>query len=473
LITGFKSLDSLFQKSVVAGQALAPNSAYTPWAYGEKSYGDLARNGYARNSAIAACALQYAIRLPEPPIIAKKGDKVLEQHPILELIRNNVAMDERQLWMHSGIYTFIGGNCYLYTLEGKRGQGVGVMPYSDAHFEPIASKSDGTLSHYEFKSKHGVVDVDKEKVIHLKWFSVDPANKLRALSPLRQLAQDAETDNLIAVAINSILQNDATPKSALILPIEAQQQAVANGMTPQAWLEMVEQKFKDKFSNSGKGMPIVFPGGGDVKRLALGFDELEAEAIRKIPESRICAVTGVPAILAGLNAGLSNATYSNYGQARLAFIQDTLSPIWQQWASTLTTGFGLHEEGVTLEFDTSKVVALQEVRIEKEKHVAFLRREGLLDPNEAREELGYKALEVVPNNELKASVGGAQTMTNLQVAYYAKQMDRGAAIANARHMFGFTEDEAKELFPELKKDSTPQLVPPKEVVIPKVEEEKV
>lgn len=52
-------------------------------------------------------------------------------------------------------------------------------------------------------------------------------------------------------------------------------------------------------------------------------------------------------------------------------------------------------------------------------------------------------------NALRATVGGMQAVANLQTAYYAGQVPREAAIANAKIMFGFSDAEANSLFPEV------------------------
>jgi HK97 family phage portal protein len=57
--------------------------------------------------------------------------------------------------------------------------------------------------------------------------------------------------------------------------------------------------------------------------------------------------------------------------------------------------------------------------------------------------------EATATNDLRATVGGSQQVMALQAAYYSGQVPREAAIANAVLIFGFTEEEAGKLFPEL------------------------
>ena len=51
-------------------------------------------------------------------------------------------------------------------------------------------------------------------------------------------------------------------------------------------------------------------------------------------------------------------------------------------------------------------------------------------------------------NSLRAKVGGSQAVAELQRAYYAGELPREAAISNARLVFGFSSEDAEQLFPE-------------------------
>jgi len=61
-------------------------------------------------------------------------------------------------------------------------------------------------------------------------------------------------------------------------------------------------------------------------------------------------------------------------------------------------------------------------------------------------------------DSLRATVGGSQAIAALQRSYYAGELPRSAAVANARIVFGFGADEAEQLFPE----EAPQKLVPEE-----------
>lgn len=436
--------------------AASASAEWTPWEWSNAAeYDTLAANGYVRNSAVASCMGEWAVRFPEPPLgqINDKGEIEFDTDA-LKPIKHNVVMSERLLMLCSILYAIIGGNAYLYKVKGKLGDHIGYFPFSDGFVTPKADPATGMLSHYSLARNGKKVRVEKDEIVHLRWPSIDPGNWLKSVSPLLQLSQDAETDNYFARAINSVLKNDATPKTAYFMDADAAKQGVEKLGSLQAVIEFVKQKWKEAFGGENLGSLGIFMGG-KIERLGMNFEELNSEPLRKLPEARIAGVLKVPPIIAGLSVGLEAATYSNYIQARLTFVQDRLCPLWTQWADTLGKSLSDSDNPVTLVFDTSKVIALQDSRLEAEKRVIDKYKAKLITRNEARTELGYEKLEDAPKNELRETVGGATALQALQISYASGQIDQPMALATAELIFGFTPEEATQLFPERSPDLTP------------------
>ena len=74
----------------------------------------------------------------------------------------------------------------------------------------------------------------------------------------------------------------------------------------------------------------------NVEVVSFSPDQMNLSELRKIPEERVSAVLGVPAILAGLGAGLDAATYNNTRELREFFTEQKLVPLWKAVASELT-----------------------------------------------------------------------------------------------------------------------------------------
>lgn len=89
--------------------------------------------------------------------------------------------------------------------------------------------------------------------------------------------------------------------------------------------ESIENAYKTLFLSAGADIKVV---GADLK-------SIDFAAVQGHGETRICAAARVPAIIAGVSEGLDSATYSNYAQARRAFGDLTMRPLWRTAAASL------------------------------------------------------------------------------------------------------------------------------------------
>lgn len=75
--------------------------------------------------------------------------------------------------------------------------------------------------------------------------------------------------------------------------------------------------------------------GADVKVVGADLAQIDFTKVQGHGETRVCSAAGVPPIVAGVSEGLDAATYSNYSQARRAFADMTLRPLWRSAAASL------------------------------------------------------------------------------------------------------------------------------------------
>jgi phage portal protein BeeE len=81
--------------------------------------------------------------------------------------------------------------------------------------------------------------------------------------------------------------------------------------------------------------PAVLDSDAEFQKVGLSFEEMGFDVLDARSEARICMVMGVPPILVGAKIGLDRATYSNYGEARLAWWEDTLIPQYRNFESVI------------------------------------------------------------------------------------------------------------------------------------------
>src|SRR5581483_6204053 len=83
---------------------------------------------------------------------------------------------------------------------------------------------------------------------------------------------------------------------------------------------------KSKFTGDNRGEPLVLSGPTKVQQFGFSPEQLLLKELRRIPEERVSAVLGVPAMVAGLGAGLDRSTFTNYAEAREAAYEQAIIP---------------------------------------------------------------------------------------------------------------------------------------------------
>ena len=138
----------------------------------------------------------------------------------------------------------------------------------------------------------------------------------------------------------------------------------------------------------------------NVEVVSFSPDQLRLASLRRIPEERVSAVLGVPAILAGLGAGLDSATYNNTKELKEFFTEQKLIPLWRTVAAELThqllvPDFG--DKGLMCDYDIQSVRALQPDVDNLYKRVNMGVSGGWITIGEARKVVG---LEVDKNHDV-------------------------------------------------------------------------
>jgi hypothetical protein len=158
-------------------------------------------------------------------------------------------------------------------------------------------------------------------------------------------------------------------------------------------------------------------GAMNVEKLSFSPKDLDIGLLRRVPEERVSAVLGVPAILAGLGAGLERATYSNAKELREFFTENKLIPLWRMIGEEITQQILLpdYQEGsnMSAEYDFSEVRALQTDVNELYVRMNVGVQGGWITVAEAREKVG------LPINESQEiyliSANQVPTPANLEV----------------------------------------------------------
>lgn len=335
------------------------------------------------NAIIMACVQWIGRTFPEAPIrVMQRGkthDVAIPGHPLTGLLaRPNDYYNGLLLWQATLLSYNVAGNAYWLKVRNGAGRVVELWYEPDFTCRPVWP-SDGSrfISGYQVRRAGQWRDVALEDVIHFRQ-GLDPRNPRLGLSPLGSALREVFTDNEAANFSASLLRNMGIP-GMVISPATAD----ATIADPQG----LKDTIVSKFGGDRRGEPLVMQGPTKVELLSFSPEQMNYEKLRRIPEERISALIGIPAIVAGLGAGLDRATYANMKEAREAAYHNNLLPTHRLLAAQLGTdlvpefGDGARE---FVEFDISKVQALADDVDARYKRVVGAWNAGLLKRGEGR-----------------------------------------------------------------------------------------
>lgn len=362
-------------------------------------------SGGDANSAVFACLLTLCTAVTEPPprVVRKEKDgtlKPIPDSPLLTLLsrptpKGELTLPELYFWTNWAKHT--DGNAYWVMVrsgDARRGNVVELWPVSPALMRPYTQTDDRGramewLTGYEMQVSPGVWEpVPLENVVHFR-LGVDPADMRKGLSPLKRLVRQISSDEEADKFTNALLLNYAVP-GLVVIPGQGE-------IIDKEVAERVSSAMSDKFSGNNRGKVAVLSKYGDVRQFGFSPKDMDLSIIHRIPEERIAAVIGVPAILAGLGAGLERATLANARELRELFTEQKLVPNWRFDAERINTSLtrNFHSDPkIVMEFDISDVRALQEDqdKLYTRLNVGVQGRRQWITRNEARQEVGLTAV---------------------------------------------------------------------------------
>lgn len=216
-----------------------------------------------------------------------------------------------------------------------------------------------------------------EDIIHFKR-GMDPQNFRLGLAAFQSVLREIYGDNMAANFSAVVLKNWGvlpfviSPKKGVIVGDE-NSDPFAGLTEPQAAEKArgIKQSFIDATTGDKRGQPLVQTIPLDITKLGFNPAELDISKLGEVKESRVAAVSGIPAqvlgYLVGLVNGTNRATYEQaVQQAYYMVIKPMMKIIATSINNNLLTEFGSAKGTKAPKqefgFDFSKVQALQEDR---------------------------------------------------------------------------------------------------------------
>jgi len=357
------------------------------------------------NSAALACLNVLGTAFSEPPLKVylktQEGLEYVENHPAAVLLENPNPNMTANL-MNNYIVTSVAvyGDAFILKLRNDAGAVVQLIPLLPEMVE-VKGNDEKLITKYQYKQKGNTLDIMPEDMIHLRE-RIDPRNHRRGLAPLRSVMVEILGDAAASQMGAALVKNTGVP-SVVISPKNDL------SMTSDE-AENIAEVFGRRFGGENRGRPLVISGGEvDIQTLSFTPKDLELGKLRYINEERISAVLGVPAILAGLGAGLERATYSNAKELREFFTEQKLIPMWNHFANEFTKQLLLEDyesnPAYCFKYDLSNVRALSQDEDATMARIVQGYNAGFITVNEARQA-----------NQLPALDNGDYFVRNMTVA---------------------------------------------------------
>lgn len=358
---GLKALTQMVHSAPAIGRLTLPRTNY--------DYGRAVGTGTG-SSTIMAPVLWIARTFPEaPPKVEKLDGERIPNHPMVKLLRRpNPHFSGAVLWIASLISWTLDGNVYWLKVRNNAGNVIQLWWVPHWTMQPVAPP-DGSqyIEAYNY-DPNGLFTtspttansithtrVETGDVVHFR-FGLDGMDPRKGLSPLKSVLREVFTDDEAANFSASLLRNMGIP-GVMISPDHDEPVPDEDA---QAYKEYVENQFTGDY----RGRAMALQGRTKVQQFGFTPQEMTLRELRRIPEERTSGVIGIPAMVAGLGAGLERSTFSNYAEARRAAYEQNISPTQlvfsEEMHHQLLPDFERTPDNFKVGFDTSKVQVLQE-----------------------------------------------------------------------------------------------------------------
>jgi HK97 family phage portal protein len=346
------------------------------------------------NSAVFACLSAICTAYPEAPakvwLEPEPGQREWQQdHPLQSLLdKPNPYLTREQLWHYVQWCKHVNGNAYLRKIRAGAGNVTELWPISPLRVQPITTREDAARGRfisyyaYTFDPAKDPLHIPPEDMVHFK-LGLDDRDHRLGLAPLARLVDEVMGDDEASRWQTTMLGNGGSIGMLVEVPPDST-------LTPEQ-AETLKADMQERFGGKNRGRVGVLMGGAKASPYGFSPEQMDMKALHRIPEERIAAVLRVPAIIAGLGAGLDRSTYANFREAREMFAEMTILPLYAFDASSINQQLlpeFTSDPRLRVAFDITDMRALQEDEDNKWKRLNEAVKTGWVDVSEARTDVG-------------------------------------------------------------------------------------
>lgn len=381
------------------------SDAWQGYGYGGGKHIDYATEvGNAGAQSLVVAAVNWLGRvLPEAPlhvveIDAEGMETPVPKHPAARLWRKPNAYYAGTTLCKAYAYSWIvSGNPYVLKVRNKAGIVTELWYVPPQMMRPLwPANGSEFISGYEYKVEGEMQVFKQDDVIHFR-DGIDPMNTRLGLSPVASVMREIYTDQEIANYSALLMKNGAVPPVVISL----KENVNAYQFDPND----VRDKYLRQTQGDNRGKAWVSGAAVNVEKIGFSPADLNLAQLRRLPEERLSAVIGIPAIVLGYGAGLDKATYSNARQLVEYATESYLVPLYRYIEEELTTqllpDFEPDISRFQFRFDLTGVRALSEDQDALYNRLSIAYKGGWLKRSEVREMAGY---DTTPEDEIYASI---------------------------------------------------------------------
>jgi HK97 family phage portal protein len=150
---------------------------------------------------------------------------------------------------------------------------------------------------------------------------------------------------------------------------------------------LLRQAWEASFGPGKRGSPVFLGGKGTTLTRMNALEDISQKNLSDQIDAKLCYAMNIPPILVGCPVGLENSPWSNTGEARKWFAENTLIPMWAELGDSLSSLLSTleREQGYELYFNTDSVNALQEDQASRDTRATQMVQGGWGTINDARE----------------------------------------------------------------------------------------
>ena len=377
---------------VIFGGSRSKSTVTSDWigqpTYNDFSFTNFWEYGWRRNELIFACINKTANTASQVHLkVRRKGElDPLDDHPLALLLkRPNRYMSEFDLWVAVIIYQKLAGRAIFEKERDGAGRVVALWPLRPDWIAPIPSGDKyAPFNEYEFGPPGGEkVRISWRDVVEFKLW--DPMGWFKTTPPMMVAARAGDVDNATTDFLKELFERGGVPAGLL---------KTAQRLKD-AQVETIRRRWGERYGGVHNWMePVVLDADAEYQKIGMDLREMGFEVVDGREEARICMVLDVPPIIIGAKVGLDKATYSNYAQAREAWWEDSLVPLYVNLEDSATNQLVTEYPGENLEvyWDFSRVPALQDVTMKRWERATRAAVGGIITINQFYREVGMPSI---------------------------------------------------------------------------------